>query len=257
MKNMLLSVLSIPFFQSYKGIARFALLSIVVFITFQVKGQMALKGEILLDENFQKYAEYPKDESPQWNDFNVESQVLSDAWKVKAWHGIWKRNAEGVQSTWISGHPPILAFKGDFKDVIIEYDFRFHNEVGKKMICRISFINFDIYPSEYAGQAWANINSTERDLGIVLENDSWAKGPTRLANQMCSFNENQWYTMRFEIIGNKALVNCNNITLYGTSVKFDIPKKIIALGTGECPCDIRNFKVYEATPNPKWNRTSK
>ena len=254
---MLLSVLSLPFFQFHKGFVRLALLSIFVFITFQVKGQMAVKGKILLDENFQKYAEYSKDETPHWTDFNVESYVLNDAWKVKAWHGIWKRNAEGVQSTWISGHGPVLAFEGDFRDVVIEYDFRYHKEEGKKMVCRIMVINFDIYPDAYAGAAWANANSPERDLGIVLENDLWAKGITKIANQMCSFNENQWYTMRFEIIGNKALVNCNGITLYGTSVKFDIPKKMIALGTSDCPCDIRNFKVYEATPNPKWNSPSK
>ena len=37
-------------------------------------------------------------------------------------HGQWTRSAEGVQSTWETGHSPVLVLEGEFGDVIIEVD---------------------------------------------------------------------------------------------------------------------------------------
>jgi hypothetical protein len=55
-----------------------------------------------------------------------------------------------------------------------------------------------------------------------------------------------------ELIGNTALANCNGVTVYGSHDLFGMPKTTIALGSGYCVHDFRHFRVYAATPNPKW-----
>lgn len=50
--------------------------------------QLATKGPLLLEENFQRHAIYTKEKLP-----------LRDGWEVRVAHGIWQRTADGVQST--------------------------------------------------------------------------------------------------------------------------------------------------------------
>jgi hypothetical protein len=55
-----------------------------------------------------------------------------------------------------------------------------------------------------------------------------------------------------ELIGDTALASCNGVTVYGSHDKFGLPKTTVALGSGYCVHDFRRFRIYEATPNPKW-----
>jgi hypothetical protein len=204
--------------------------------------QMAVRGELLLEENFQQYASYTK-----------EPQPVKPGWRVRNSHAEWKRVPDGVQSVWTEGHMPVLVYEGAFRDAIIEVEFKFHQEAGKWVACRVSATNSALNPRAYATSVWANLDNPARPLGMVLEHDEWKPGViTTVENKPASFKPDTWYTLRLEMIGDKVLATCNGVSVYGTHEKFGLPKTGVVLGTGLSPHYLRNFRVYSATANPKW-----
>ncbi len=205
---------------------------------------MALKGKLLLEDHFKTPAEYTKD-----------YQTVKEGWSVKAGHAMWKQTKDGVKSIWETGHMPVLVYTGSFGDAVIEVDFRFRSEEGKWAACRISATNPDLNPRAYAASVWANSDNKARALGMVLEHDEWKPGViTTVDSLMATFKPDTWYTLRLELIGNNARATCNGFVVYGTHEKFGIPKNSISLGVGTCEHELRNFRVYEATLNPKWKQ---
>jgi len=71
---------------------------------------------------------------------------------------------------------PVFALEGVFKDFVVEFEFRFHKVPGQKVVCRVSALNPQLDPRAYAVSAWANLDSVERPLGLVLERDVWKPG---------------------------------------------------------------------------------
>jgi len=206
---------------------------------------MAVKGKLLFEDDFKTPMEYTKD-----------FKDVKDGWKVKTAHASWKQTKEGVESVYESGHMPVLVYSGLFQDAVIELDFRFHKEEGKWAACRISPTNPELNPRAYAASVWANSDSKSRALGMVLEHDEWKPGViTTVDTLMATFESGKWYTLRLELVGNYARATCNGVTVYGRHEKFGIPKNSIYLGVGTCKHELRNFRVYEATMNPKWKHS--
>jgi hypothetical protein len=211
------------------------------------RAQLAIKGELLLDENFTRYESFTKEKLP-----------VREGWTAHISHAEWKRSASGVESVWQSGHMPVLTYEGSFGDVVIEVDFKFHAETGpgKWSAFRVSATNSKLNPRAYAASAWAraSMDNSGRPLGLVLEHDEWKPGViTRVDQAPAEFKSDTWYTFRFELIGDHALATCNGVSVYGTHEKFGIqPKTAIYLGVGTCPHELRNFRVYAAKPNPGW-----
>jgi hypothetical protein len=209
--------------------------------------QLALKGRLLLAEDFSAPASYTK-----------EFQPAQPGWRARAWHQEWRRTAEGIASHWTSGHMPVLAWEGEFKDFVVELEFRFQKVPGQKAVCRISALNPALDPRAYAVSMWANADSKERPWGVGLERDVWSPGTyTTLANEMAPFASNTWYAMRLEVVGDQALVSCHGVTLTSRHEKFALPKTVLAIGTGHCPHEIRGLRVYEAKANPAWTPPAK
>lgn len=203
---------------------------------------MAIKGKLLLEEDFTTPAAYTKDFQP-----------TKDGWSVKAGHAKWVKSGKGVESVWETGHMPVLGYSGTFRDAVIEVDFRFQKEEGKWAACRISAANPELNPRAYAASVWANSDNKARALGMVLEHDEWKPGViTTVDTLMATYQPNKWYTLRLELIGNNAQATCNGVTVFGTHELFGIPKNSISLGVGTAKHELRNFRVYEATLNPKW-----
>jgi len=205
---------------------------------------MAIKGKLLFEDRFKTPVEYSKD-----------YQTVKEGWSVRAGHAMWKHTKDGVKSIWETGHMPVLGYTGSFGDAIIEVDFRFRKEEGNWAACRISATNTDLNPRAYAASVWANSDNKARALGMVLEHDEWKPGViTTVDSLMATFKPDTWYTLRLELIGNNARATCNGFTVCGTHEKFGIPKNSISLGVGTCEHELRNFRVYEATLNPKWKQ---
>jgi hypothetical protein len=139
----------------------------------------------------------------------------------------------------------------------MEVEFRFHKEPGTNTnqgaACRISPTNPKLYPNAYSTSVWANLDSKDRQPGMVLEHDEWGRaGITTVDHQPATFEPGKWYRVRMELIGNASLATCNGVTVYGTHEEFGLPKTSVALGAGYCGHEFRRLRVYEAAPNPKW-----
>lgn len=211
--------------------------AVLVVASLALDAQPAEKGRLLLHEDFRRHEVYTK-----------ESLPVIDGWTVRVAHGSWQRSEDGVQSTWVSGHSPVLIYEGSFSDVIIEVDFRYRQEPGRWAACRVSAANPQLDPRAYATSVWANVDFKSRGRGFILENDVWSGSITRLGYAKAWFYPDTWYTIRLEIVGNAATAEVDGISVKGTHEKFGIPKTSIWLGTGMSPHELRNLRVYEASP---------
>lgn len=196
-------------------------------------GQRAETGELLLKENFEQHASYTKERLP-----------LRSGWKVRVAHGTWERTADGVASTWTTGHSPVLVLEGEFRDVVIEVDFRHAAEAGKWAACRVSASNPALDPRAYAASVWANVDFDSRGRGLWLENDQWGGAITRVGYARAQFPADTWHTLRLELVGDQASATCAGATVKGTHAKFGIPKTSIWLATGTSRHELRRLRVY-------------
>jgi len=207
--------------------------------------QMAVKGALLLAEDFQDRAEYSK-----------ERQPVKGGWQVRVVHAKWERCPAGIRSVWEQGHMPVLAFEGAFSNAVIEVDFRYQAETNRWGGCRVSAMNPELNPRAYAVSVWANSDGSGHDRGrpqgVLLEHDEWSTGPVKVAHQPGSFAPNTWYTLRLECIGTNALAVCNGVSTYGSHAKFGLAKKSFYVGVGTSSHELRNLRVCEAQPNPAW-----
>lgn len=204
--------------------------------------QLAEKGALLLEENFQRHAVYTKEKLP-----------LGKGWDVRVAHGVWQRTTEGVQSLWEKGHSPVLVLEGAFGDVIIELEFRYRAEPGKWAACRISPTNQRLNPRAYAASLWANVDFKSRAIGLVLEHDEWSPGHiTQVSRKLTEFAPETWHLLRLELIGSTALATGGGVTVHGTYDKFGLPKTSLWLGTGQSPHELRRLRIYAARPDPRW-----
>lgn len=207
------------------------------------RAQLALKGPLLLEENFRTVRAFTK-----------EGENLREGWKVRVAHAAWERTDEGVRSLWTTGHMPVLVLEGSFGDAIIEVDFRYTAEPGKWAACRVSATNRELNPRAYAVSVWANQDNAARARGLVLEHDEWKPGHiTMVDDKRGTFEPGKWYTLRLEIVGQTALAHCNGLSVKGTFDKFGLPKTSLWLGVGTCPHELKNLRIFAAKPNPGWN----
>lgn len=206
---------------------------------------MALKGKLLLADNFNTLKEYTK-----------EFQTIQEGWRVKIWHGTWTPTSEGIESGWVTGHNPVFVYEGLFKDVIIEVDFCFEKEdnPAKQAYCRLNPMSRELDPQAYCISTWVNGNNKARPKGVILEHEIWNEGYTSVAAKMAVFKPDTWYTMRLEVIGDYAVVSCNGVSAAGSYDNFGLPKNMLTIGVGKCKHLLRNLRIYEALPNPEWTR---
>ena len=222
--------------------------SAIAITAIAAHAQMAVEGTLLFEDDFKTPAAY-----------SSQRQQITNGWTVQVAHAVWKPTSDGVQSIFRSGHMPVLLFECEhpFSNAVIEVEFRFHKEPGTNTnqgaACRISPTNAKLNPNAYSASVWANLDSKDRQPGMVLEHDEWGRtGITTVDHKPAIFEPDKWYRVRMELIGNVSLATCNGVTVYGTHEKFAIEKTSVALGAGYCPHEFRRFRIYEATPNPKW-----
>jgi hypothetical protein len=210
------------------------------------QAQLAIKGELLLEDNFQQHAQYTK-----------QPVELKPGWRALAGHAQWERTPDGVKSIFKEGHMPVLKIEGEFTDAVIEIDFRFTSEADRWSGCRVSTSNPKLLPRAYTASVWANLDNDGRARGLVLEQDTWSPGfITHISRKAAKFEPGTWYTLRLEIVGNAALSTCNGVTVSGKFETFALPKTAISLGVGTTPHELRNLRIYAATLNPDWGKST-
>jgi hypothetical protein len=198
---------------------------------------LAEKGELLLEEDFRRYANYTSEWLP-----------LASGWRVRVAHGTWTRTDEGVQSEETPKHQPVLVLEGSFQDVIVEVDFRYRVEPGKWAACRISAANHELHPRAYAASVWANIDYKSRAVGLVIEHDQWSGHVTQVGRTMTEPAPEAWHQLRFEILGDRALASCDGVVAQGHHPRFALPKTSLWLATGLSRHELRRLRIYRAVP---------
>ena len=232
-----------------KCLVHFALGLVLILATGCAQAQMAVKGKLLFKDDFETPTTY-----------TAKPQAVAEGWTVQIAHSNWKQTRDGVQSVWKDGHMPVLQFNSEHPlgDIVVEVEFRFHKDptatgTNQGAACRISPTNPKLDPTGYAASIWANLDSMDRKPGLVLEHDEWKKdGIVTVDLKPVKLEPDTWYPVTMELIGNTVLATANGVTVYGSHEMFGMPKTTIALGSGYCVHDFRHFRVYEATPNPKW-----
>ncbi len=63
----------------------------------------------------------------------------------------------------------------------------------------------------------------------------------------------EWHTVRIEMVGDTMLGKVDNIVGYGSSELFTQTKTAPGVTVGGQSVEFRNFKIWEATKNPKWD----
>lgn len=170
---------------------------------------------------------------------------MADGWSVRANHGRWTRTDEGVRSTWVTGHSPVLVYEGRFRDATVEVEFRFRREPGRWAACRLSATNPQTHPRSYAASVWANVDFRSRAVGLVLEHDDWSGPVTQVKRTLTEYEPYTWYTLSMELRGNEVTASCNGKTVRGAHDTFGIPKSSLWIGTGESSHELRRLRIYE------------
>ncbi len=201
---------------------------------FGLRAQPERRGRLLLEEDFRRYEVYTK-----------ERQPVAEGWQVRANHGRWTRTAEGVRSTWVTGHSPVLVYEGAFRDAVVELDFRFGREPGRWAACRLSATNPQTHPRSYAASVWANVDFRSRAVGLVLEHDQWEGPVTQVHRSLTELEPDTWYTLTMQLTGNEVVATCNGRTAKGSHETFGIPKSSLWIGTGESSHELRRLRIHE------------
>lgn len=198
----------------------------------------APRGALLLAEDFRTHESFTK-----------ERTALAPGWHVRVAHGLWRRTAEGIESTETPGHQPVLVFEGAFGDCIVELDFRYRTGApGQWASCRVSATNTVEQPRSYAASVWANVDYKSRAVGLVLEHDKWGGHVTQVARTMTEFRPDTWYSLRVEIVGDRVRTTCNGVTVTGQWRTFGVPKNSLWLATGLSPHEVRRLRIHAVAP---------
>lgn len=195
-------------------------------------------SRLLLAEDYNKARTYSK-----------EFQSIAPGWRVRTWHGEWLHTPAGLQSRWTSGHMPVLAYEGSFQDVVIEIEFRYRQEAGRKALCRLSATNPGRNPRAYSVSVWANHDSGERPTGLVLEHDEWKPGYiTTVDRKAAQFVPDTWHKLRLTLTADQATATSGGLSVTGRFDKFGLPKTLLTIGAGLSPHDFRHLRVWEGNP---------
>jgi len=147
------------------------------------------------------------------------------------------------------GHGPVLTLIAPVSDIIIECEFQVPSSLQKDRHFRI----FLDHP-DYAGhtiQSTANLSSVFRPVGLSLQHISKKRDAQKTIIKDLEFgpkpielNPNTWYTMRIDIVGDRAWTRVNGIELSGTNLVLDVEKSKIGLNPGMAGGKVRNFRAW-------------
>jgi hypothetical protein len=199
-------------------------------------------GALLLAEDFRTHETLTKE-------LTKEPVPLAPGWRLRVAHGIWKRTAEGLESTETPGHQPVLVVEGEFRDCVVELDFRYRTGTPAQWAaCRLSATNTVLHPRAYAASVWMNGDYKSRAVGLVLEHDQWGGHVTQVARKMSEIRPDEWYTLRLQLVGDEVTASCHGVTVRGRRDTFGLPKNSLWIATGLSPHEIRRLRIHALAP---------
>jgi len=93
-------------------------------------------------------------------------------------------------------------------------------------------------------------------LVTVQRDDSDHEGPDKgivFHRVKADLKPGEWHTVRIEMVGDTLLGKVDNLIGYGSNSYFTETKTAPGVTVGGQSVEFRNFKIWEATKNPKWD----
>lgn len=214
--------------------------SVLIALPAFASGTIAEPGDVLLAEDFRAA------------EISARAPVpIRPGWQMVVVEGVWRRTAEGVEGIASGSTPATLALEGDFQDCVIELGFRYRRTSPDQWAaCRVSATHTRLAPRTHAASAWINVDGKTRAVGLLLEHDMWDGHVTQVARASADFGADAWHQLRLELVGDRALVGCDGVTVTGKWPAFALPKNALWISSGTCPLEIRQLRIHRAHAIP-------
>jgi len=194
----------------------------------------------------------PVDEGPKLLMTQLGKLLLDDPFTAESWKKNWNAYKGDYQSVGDQlrvaekpddGHHPEASHRGPVHNVVVQFKFKYDG-------CK--WMGFSFSDKEHVARIMIN------DGGFELVKMSGI-GPTtkgqRLDRQNCKWEKDRWYTMTIELLANEIIANVDDLyVLYGEAPGLDIDKGRIALIVGGQYGWYDEMKMWEALPDPKWEK---
>jgi hypothetical protein len=173
--------------------------------------------------------------------FNVEQR--GGQWDIV------KGTFRGIESA-ADRHPATASIGFDFKDVVISCEVRMHDvPLSGRRSRGFSIRTTDA--NDYVCSIMLNPNGMR-----IQKDDNDHAGPdeaVRLGELAVPIPLDEWQTVVFEILGDEMVGTLNGKSLTGQHPLIASDKKSI-MSVSNAEGSVRNFRVWEATPNPDWSK---
>lgn len=190
--------------------------------------------------------------------------TFGDGVKGRNGAGKWEPSSEDEhvrRSTWKPGmgHVPVAAYMGFLeRDLVAQVTFRYgpRTEPWHDQCFRIAF---DRRPdiTGHILSAWANLNNDFIETGFLLQHirktsEKRILEDLLLDRQKLSVKPETWQVAVLEVVGSEALFRMGEHVAYAKAEQIRQPKNLVSLTLGKTWHEIREVRIWKATPNPDW-----
>ncbi len=220
------------------------------------KTLMTIPGKLLLSESFDKPITFAKSTTRQ-----PHPGIWSEGWRVM--NGKWSQVDGGIRGILLPKIYPAatLHLPLTYQDVVIQVDVRLedipldeppeHKSNSAKIVLReTNAAHIASAQLSKSGFSAAKDKTQARELNGNLIDDK----ELSFGKQSIAVKQGQWYTITMEILGEQMVSTIDDENpIVGSHPIVGIPKGILSFGTSRS-ASYRNLRVYEAHPNPEWEK---
>jgi hypothetical protein len=207
-----------------KTFLTFALLHFSLIQLFAADPLLAIPGKLLFESNL--------DASP------------AEPWKIAK--GKWEPVNGVLQGSEMEAdhHGAVMRAGKTMQDCIIEFDVKFAGAKSASLSINAK--------KDHMARIMMNSKTV-----VIQRDDNDHEGPDKsiiFHRVPANLDDDQWHTVRMEMVGDTMLGKVDNIIGWGANALFSQKKYAPGLTVGGESAQFRNFKIWEATKNPLWDQ---
>ena len=206
---------------------------------------MTTRGKLLVNEDF----------SQPLKPFDGKSNGFASGFSGWRWNAVPRGGKWAVEDGVFTGretlevkHPATASYGVKFKDVVIQCQVRMNDvPLGGRKYRSLSVRTVDA--KDYV----CSIHMSEGGFRITKDDNDHG-GPDKsvpLGTRLMPLKLGEWHTVVFEILGTEMVGTVDGQSMTGTHPLIGTDKHSIMFVNG-VEGSVRDFKVWEAQPNPEW-----
>ncbi len=206
---------------------------------------MTTRGKLLVDQDF----------SQPLKPFDGIANGFASGFSGWRWNAVPRGGKWAVEDGVFTGretaevkHPATASYGFPFKDVIIQCEVRMNDVplAGRK------YRSLSVRTTDTKDYV-CSINLNEGGFRISKDDNDHGgpDKPVPLGEVKTPMKLNEWHTVVFEILGDEMVGSVDGKSLTGTHSLISSDKHSVMFVMG-VEGSVRNFKVWEALPNPAW-----